>query len=209
MTTTLTPPVGGLEGKDGHGARGTLVKPKVGRLARVRILAIEGVLFLLLAVGGGLLAWGGNFAHNMVHDQLAAQRIGFPAKGSPALDPKEFPGLQRYAGDAPAVTDDRPRIEYATWVRRAEFPQVLQRLLTLQTEPPLTGADAGMISDIGLEREVLHTFYTAGLDAYYGDREAWALHMRQVMRTDPDNPYYGWFGGGHRTPGPTPSRNAP
>ncbi len=118
-------------------------------------------------------------------------------------------GLQRYAGDAPAVTDDRPRIEYATWVRRAEFPQVLQRLLTLQSEPPLTGADAGLIADIGLERENLHTFYTAGLDAYYGDREAWALHMRQVMRTDPENPYYAWFGGGHRTPGPAPARNAP
>ncbi|MBP0630166.1 fused MFS/spermidine synthase [Cupriavidus sp. AcVe19-1a] len=122
-------------------------------------------------------------------------------------------GLERYAGDAPAVTDDRPRIEYAAWVRRAGFPQVLQRLLTLQTEPPLTGADAGLIAgliaDIGRERETLHTFYTAGLDAYYGDRGAWALHMQQVMRTDPDNPYYAWFGGVRRTPGPAPSRNAP
>ncbi|MFJ4289353.1 fused MFS/spermidine synthase [Cupriavidus sp. NPDC089707] len=118
-------------------------------------------------------------------------------------------GLERYVGDAPAVTDDRPRIEYAAWVRRAEFPQVLQRLLTLQTEPPLTGADAGLIANIALERETLHTFYTAGLDAYYGDRDAWALHMQQVMRTDPDNPYYAWFGGGRRTPGPAPSRNAP
>ncbi|MBF6991134.1 fused MFS/spermidine synthase [Cupriavidus sp. IK-TO18] len=115
-------------------------------------------------------------------------------------------GLERYAGDAPAVTDDRPRIEYATWVRRAEFPQVLQRLLTLQTEPTVTGADAGLIADIGRERETLHTFYTAGLDAYYGDRDAWALHMQQVMRADPDNPYYAWFGGGRRTPGPAPSR---
>ena len=51
--------------------------------------------------------------------------------------------------------------------------------------------------------------YTAGLDAYYGDRNAWALHMQQVMRADPDNPYYAWFGGRHRTPGPAPSRNAP
>ena len=35
----------------------------------------------------------------MVHDQLAEQKIQFPPKGSPALDPKEFPGLQRYAGE--------------------------------------------------------------------------------------------------------------
>jgi hypothetical protein len=34
----------------------------------------------------------------MVHNQLTEQKISFPAKGSPGLDPKEFPGLQRYAG---------------------------------------------------------------------------------------------------------------
>ncbi|MBV8161455.1 MAG: hypothetical protein JO265_11080, partial [Acidimicrobiia bacterium] len=65
-----------------------------------RRLVVEVVLFMLLAVGGGLLFWGSNFAHNMVHNQLADQKISFPAKGSPALDPKEFPGLQRYAGQA-------------------------------------------------------------------------------------------------------------
>ena len=66
--------------------------------AHTRRAAIEAVLFLVLAVGGGLLMWGGNFAGNMVHSQLAAQKISFPAKGSPGLNPTEFPGLQRYAG---------------------------------------------------------------------------------------------------------------
>jgi hypothetical protein len=66
--------------------------------AHTRRFAVEGVLFLLLAIGGGLLLWGANFASNMVHDQLAAQRIFFPDKGSPALDPAQFPGLQQYAG---------------------------------------------------------------------------------------------------------------
>lgn len=33
-------------------------------------------------------------------------------------------GLQRFAGDAPAVTDDRPRIEYAPWVRPREISRV-------------------------------------------------------------------------------------
>src|SRR5262249_885751 len=65
-----------------------------------RRAAVELVLFLLLAVGGGLLMWGSNFATNMVHDQLAAQKIVFPPKGSEGLSPKEFPGLQRYAGQA-------------------------------------------------------------------------------------------------------------
>jgi len=44
--------------------------------------------------------WGGHFATNMVHGQLADQKISFPAKGSPGFDAKEFPGLQRYAGQA-------------------------------------------------------------------------------------------------------------
>jgi hypothetical protein len=70
-------------------------------LKTVPTLAIIGsVLFLVLSVGSGLLLWGSGFAHNMVHNQLSEQQINFPAKGTPALDPKEFPGLQRYAGQA-------------------------------------------------------------------------------------------------------------
>jgi hypothetical protein len=61
---------------------------------------VTSVLFLLLAIGGGLLMWGSNFAHNYVHDQLAEQKISFPAKGSAGFDAKTYPGLQRYAGQA-------------------------------------------------------------------------------------------------------------
>lgn len=70
------------------------------RRRRTRTMAVEAVLFMVLAVGSGLMFWGSNFAHNMVHDQLSAQKIYFPPKGSPSLDPKEFPGLQQYAGQA-------------------------------------------------------------------------------------------------------------
>src|SRR5690242_15260450 len=70
-------------------------------LKTVPSLAIIGaILFLVLAVGGGLLIWGSNFADNMVHDQLSAQRINFPENGAPNFSAKEFPGLQRYAGQA-------------------------------------------------------------------------------------------------------------
>jgi hypothetical protein len=64
------------------------------------LVTIGTVLFLVLSVGSGLLLWGANFSHNMVHNQLVEQKIQFPPKGSPGLDPKEFPGLQRYAGQA-------------------------------------------------------------------------------------------------------------
>jgi hypothetical protein len=43
------------------------------------------VLTILLLVSGGLLYWGYSFANNTVHDQLAAQQIFFPAKGSQSL----------------------------------------------------------------------------------------------------------------------------
>ena len=64
------------------------------------LVIIGSVLFLVLSVGGGLLLWGSSFASNMVHSQLSEQKIQFPPKGSPALDAKTFPGLQRYAGQA-------------------------------------------------------------------------------------------------------------
>ncbi len=112
-------------------------------------------------------------------------------------------GLERYAGQAPAVTDDRPSIEYATWVRRADFPQVLSGLLDLYTEPPLIGADDALRDAIRAERSTLWSFYGAGLDAYRGDRESWALRIRTVMRADPTNPYYAWFTGG-RAPAARP-----
>ncbi len=64
------------------------------------LVIIGSILFLVLAVGGGLLMWGSNFAHNMVHDQLTDQKITFPPAGSEGLSAKEFPGLQQYGGQA-------------------------------------------------------------------------------------------------------------
>ncbi|MGR9578501.1 fused MFS/spermidine synthase [Pandoraea sputorum] len=102
-------------------------------------------------------------------------------------------GLEWYAADALPVTDDRPRIEYAGWVNRNAFPETLTNLMALQNDPPLRGADDAMWRSIRAEREVLHTFYRAGLDAYRGDRQAWAEHIAAAVGADPENPYYAWF----------------
>ncbi len=52
---------------------------------------------VLVALGGVL--WGvGSYAQSEVHRELAAQHVYFPAKGSPAFDPNEFPDIQKYAG---------------------------------------------------------------------------------------------------------------
>jgi spermidine synthase len=107
-------------------------------------------------------------------------------------------GLEYYAADARPVTDDQPRIEYSTWVRRNEFPTVLTHLLALRTQPPLRGADDLFRAAWETELSTLQSFYSAGLDAYRGDREKWAMDIGDALRADPDNPYYRWFAGDGR-----------
>lgn len=65
-----------------------------------KLLAAAGVLItVVLLVASGLLFWAHNFVDHEVHTQLAAQKVFFPAKGSPALqDPKIKPYLEKYAG---------------------------------------------------------------------------------------------------------------
>ena len=61
---------------------------------------VEIILTIVLGAGGGLLLFGAHFGLDMVHRQLAAQDVSFPAKGSPQLTPAEFPDLQQYAGQS-------------------------------------------------------------------------------------------------------------
>jgi hypothetical protein len=55
------------------------------------------VAVVLLAVGG-LAWWAHSFTSGMVERELAAQKIYFPEKGSPAFSPAEYPNIQKYAG---------------------------------------------------------------------------------------------------------------
>lgn len=59
---------------------------------------LSAIAAVLCLVAGGLALWAHNFTGTMVRNELAAQKIYFPEKGSPALDPKTFPDLQQYAG---------------------------------------------------------------------------------------------------------------
>ncbi|MFM0740932.1 fused MFS/spermidine synthase [Paraburkholderia xenovorans] len=104
-------------------------------------------------------------------------------------------GLAYYAADALPVTDDRPRIEYAPWVRRDAFPTTLAHLLALHSEPPLQHADAAFRAAMRDSRGALQSFYAAGLDAYQGDRDAWARDLGEALQVDPDNAYYRWLVG--------------
>jgi len=87
---------------EGIGSQRLQLDERGGRIVtkalRWRIVALQVVLVLVLGFCAGFLYWGSGFVNGMVHDQLVAQKIYFPAKGSAALDPKEFPDLQQYAG---------------------------------------------------------------------------------------------------------------
>jgi hypothetical protein len=72
----------------------------------VRRAAVEAVIVVVLMVGGGLLMWGGNFANDMVRDQLTDQRISFPQAGAEGFSAEEYPGLQQYAGQ---MVDSGPK----------------------------------------------------------------------------------------------------
>jgi hypothetical protein len=56
------------------------------------------VLAVVLLVAGGLLLWGHSVVDSQVHDQLAAQKIVFPAANSPAIKAPEFAAMHQYAG---------------------------------------------------------------------------------------------------------------
>ncbi|MGN6472106.1 MAG: hypothetical protein ACTHK4_00455 [Mycobacteriales bacterium] len=63
------------------------------------------VVAVVLAVAGGLLAWGHSFAQSNVHNQLAKQQIFFPPKAAFAhpkagteITPSMIPSVSQYAG---------------------------------------------------------------------------------------------------------------
>ncbi len=53
---------------------------------------------VVLLIAGVLGFWAYSFANGQVHDQLAAQKITFPAAGSTAIAGPQFAALQQYAG---------------------------------------------------------------------------------------------------------------
>ncbi|WP_206530199.1 fused MFS/spermidine synthase [Nordella sp. HKS 07] len=105
-------------------------------------------------------------------------------------------GLIRFAGSAPAVTDDRPRIEYAPWVRPDAFVLVLIELFALRRDPPVIGGDAVFQAEMRRERDLLDTFYQAGVYAYIGDRRGWQSQMDKITAARSSNAYYEWFTSG-------------
>jgi spermidine synthase len=100
-------------------------------------------------------------------------------------------GLERYVAGAPPVTDDRPLIEHAAWVRRGEVRRVLPRLLELASDLPLEPGDP-LRPAIEAERRELVAFYRAALLEMEGRREQASRSLAEPLGRDPSNPYYRW-----------------
>ena len=68
-----------------------------------RLALIVAAVLLIL---GSLSYWAHDFAATMVREELSAQKIYFPEKGSPNFSPETYPDLQQYAGQ---LVDDAPK----------------------------------------------------------------------------------------------------
>jgi len=126
---------------------------------------VEIILTVLLGVGSGLLFFGANFGLNMVHSQLTAQNISFPAKGSTALNPKEFPGLQQYAGQkvntgdkAKAYADEFINVHLAAVAGGQTYSQVSAASIADPTNAKLTGEVATLFKGETLRGLLLYAW---------------------------------------------------
>ena len=102
-------------------------------------------------------------------------------------------GLENFTGTAEPVTDNRPRIEYAPWVRPQEIRRILPCLLEHVGTIPLQNANPGLRDAIQAEQQELFDFYHSTIAAAAGDRKLWLELINRVASRDPDNPYYRWF----------------
>ena len=102
-------------------------------------------------------------------------------------------GLETYVEDAPAVTDDRPRIEHASWLRQGEFARVLTRVLEQRRDPPLVGGDDTVRALVAARRDTLLAFYQAAVYWYGGQGDQAEPLLTLALGAEPDNPYFRWF----------------
>jgi len=102
-------------------------------------------------------------------------------------------GLLAFVGDAPPVTDDRPRIEVAPWLRPGEMARVLPAVAALATDPPLERADPEFLDLVDRERGELGLLFQSLQASLEGNRALMQESLRRLRASDPDNLYYAWI----------------
>jgi hypothetical protein len=76
------------------------------------LIGFGAVCVAVLAIAGGLLTWGHNFATDYVHDELSSQHVNFPDQA--ALEKEGRSDLVRFAGEQ--VTTGARAEAYASYI---------------------------------------------------------------------------------------------
>ena len=106
---------------------------------RWRVFVLQAGLIGILSFVAGFLFWANGFSHDMVTNELTAQKINVPAVGSPGFDAKtlgdaQYADLSQYAGQA--VTTGPQAQAYAN-----DFINVhLQKVAAGKTYSQVSGA---------------------------------------------------------------------
>lgn len=146
---------------------------------------------VLLAVAGAVGA-GHNFATDQVSGQLVQEKISFPAAGTPALDPTEFPTLQQYAGQpvdngvkAKAYADEFIWVHMMKASGNKTYAQVSTQAQASPKDPTLAGLKSTLFQGDMLRSSLLtaYAFSVLGTIAGYALLVVFALAVLVFLLT--------------------------
>ena len=134
------------------------------------VIVIVAVVALLAA--GGLLLWGSTYTHNMVHNQLAAQKIYFPPRAAFAhpqaggeITPSMIPSVSQYAGQqlltgqqAKVYADDFIAVHITTMTGGQTYAQLSAKALANPDDTKLAGQVATVFKGEALRGMLLNAF---------------------------------------------------
>jgi hypothetical protein len=143
---------------------------------RIRTFILQVGLIGIFGFGSVLALAAGSFVHGMIHDQLTAQQIFFPAAGSPGLPAVEMADLQKYGGQQ--VDDGTKAQAYANGFigRHLEkvaggqtYAQVSAQAQASPSDPKLQGQVATLFKGETLRGLLLNTYgwWTMGTYAIF------------------------------------------
>ena len=130
------------------------------------------VLSAILLAAGGLLLWGSTYTHNMVHNQLAAQKIYFPpkaafahAKAGTEITPSMIPSVSQYAGQqlvtgqqAQSYADNFIAVHIATMTGGQTYAQLSAKALAQPDNTKLAGEVATVFKGETLRAILLNAY---------------------------------------------------
>jgi hypothetical protein len=129
-------------------------------------------LAAILFVAGGLLLWGSTYTHNIVHNQLAAQKIYFPPKAAFAhpkaggeITPSMIPSVSQYAGQqlvtgqqAQSYADNFIGVHIANMTGGQTYAQLSAASLAQPDNAKLAGEVAAVFKGETLRSILLNAF---------------------------------------------------